>query len=478
MTNKATFNLSSILQISNLAIGLLAILLYVNLGSNEYVDINTIYLTCFFSLQNVLMLAYEKRRPDPFLSILLFFTTFFYLARVLSLLYEPWSVVLLRYSFTSDNLSSALLFILISNIAIFIGLKIAGSKIKYPEIDETKLKPAKLIHVVLIFTASLILNNFLLRGLDSLTWLAGIVGGLLLSIYVILMLTMVYFVVNYRQLSGAKKTIITALLAAFFIVITLIGSRSAILSIFTIGLCSLLAAKGKVTIKLYIIAMGVGLLPVVTASFLVATFLRTLDYDPKTVITYERLELLKEFNLELDEDKIKSTLRPILDRVGYLTYAADIIANGKEYKKIINPEYYIKSIIDNALTPGFNIFDTPRASNALRYIAYGIKDHPTHQDVADLYNSDAFTVYGEYYVLFGEYPALILLAVTAYTFKKVYLKVAARDIFYYYLYRAAILYVFTMWLFSFGLDWMVMDLISLVIPIFIWRKYYKMQRVA
>lgn len=189
-----------------------------------------------------------------------------------------------------------------------------------------------------------------------------------------------------------------------------------------------------------------------------------------------RFEYLKEFELYNLEDDVRIFLRPIFDRAGYLSYSADIISNSKEYDKVINSEYYFMSLIDNVFTPGFNVFGTPKASNALRYIYLDIKPNPTHKDVVANYNSDMFTIYGEYYILFGGYPALIFLFLSSYFFKRLYLAVRTRNVFSYYLYRSLILLVFYRWLLSFGMDWIVVDIISLLIPIFIWRRFYFMRK--
>lgn len=86
------------------------------------------------------------------------------------------------------------------------------------------------------------------------------------------------------------------------------------------------------------------------------------------------------------------------------------------------------------------------------------------------------TLYGEYYVLCHGYPALIIFFIFSYIFKKFYLSVNSKDALLFYLYRAVILYIFNLWLHSFGMDWMVLDLICIFTTICLFRKFYKMRR--
>lgn len=478
MPKRKDIDLSTLLQVGNLCIGLIAILLYYHLGPNEYVDIYTIYLTCIFSLQNIFMLSYEKKHRDPFLLILILVTTLFYMTRVLSLLYDPnipFSSALLRYNLDVKDLNYSFLFILIANISIFMGLITARGKTKFRPLDNTNFKPGNPLTVSLILIFTYFCNYFFIMGIESLGRISSYIGGILLNTGIILLLTITYTLINYKRLSGIYKTILLSLFGIFIIISSLYGSRSSLLALFILMLCAMLSLKGAIRVSKRAIVVTVLLLPVMVFSFFVATYVRTLRYDPKTVINIERVAFLKDFQLGAESDA-KLILSPLFDRAGYLSYAADIIINGIKYQKVINFNYYFESIIDNGLTPGFNVFDKPKAANVLRYIYLGLKSNPTHEDVIAEYSSDMFTIYGEYYVLFGGYPALVFLFLFSHFFKRFYLAVRTKNLFLYYLYRAVILLVFHNWLISFGMDWMMMELISYLIPILIWRKFYMMRK--
>jgi hypothetical protein len=240
--------------------------------------------------------------------------------------------------------------------------------------------------------------------------------------------------------------------------------------------CSLLSFKNEIKISRRMAIIGILSVPILVISFVVATYVRRLQYDTKTVINKERIHFLSKFKLSSVKVNDKGVLSPIFDRMGYLGYAVDMINNGDKYRKVINARYYSESIIDNGITPGFNLFNSPKASHALRYIYSGLKANPTQQDIIANYNSDMFTVYGEYYVLFRGFPALLILFFAAFLFKRLYLSVKTKNPYLFYLYRALILLVFYNWLISYGFDWMIIELISYLIPVFIWWKWFTMRK--
>jgi len=476
MATKKFYDLSTLLQVGNILIGLAAIILYGAFGTSEYVNIYTIYLAGFLSLQNIVMLAYEKHRRDPFIQIMLAVTTLFYTTRILSLLYDPWSLVLMRYPFEASDLNYSIVFIAAANISIFFGLRTAGANTPIKKFTDATSRPGKIGRVVLIFVTTILTNFFFIQSIESLGRLSSFIAGVFLFTYAILLMTMVFLVVNYDALSRINKKAIFTLFIIFIIVVTVFGSRSSFLTVATLAVCSALSVHGQIKISRGSIGVGLLLIPVVILSFLIATFVRELNYDPKTRIDIKRLEFIKNFKLADAELEPKTILRPLFDRIGYLTYAAEIISNGKKYSEVINFGYYAMSVVDNALTPGFNIFNTPKAANALRYIYLDIKPNPTHEDVVDNYNSDIFTVYGEYHVLFGGIAAQVFFFITAYIFKKLYCWIKINEKYLFYLFRSLLLLLFCNWLISFGLDWMIVEVISYLVPILIWSRFFKMRK--
>lgn len=478
ISGKGMYHLSSILQIVSMCIGLLAIVLYFNMGENEYINKYTILLACFLSLQNIGMLSYQKKTNDPFVFILVLIVTLFYLTRVSSLIYVPWSLALSRFPLTADDFNYSFLYICISNISIFAGLISVRGKSFIKKIDTNKVKPAKLLPVLLILIFGLFSQYIYKVDIEVLTRIAGLFFGLFLYHGAILLLTVTYFVSNFENMPRSDKVALSLLFTVLIILLTLIGSRSAIITILTTLLCVLLSFNGVIKLRKHSLLAVPILIPLMTLSFFVATYLRDDGYDPKTTVTLARISTLKDITFigseNISEGEVKLIAAPIFDRAGYLSYAVDVITNHEEYSAVINFEYYLKSIVDNVLTPGFDIFETPRASNAFNRIYTG-RAIPTKKEAAENYNSEMFTTYGEYYILFGGYWALIPLFIISFIFKKAYYSIDTQNIFLYYLYRSLILLVFHNWLISFGFDWMLGEVISFLITIFVLKRFYKMR---
>lgn len=465
-------NLNLILLILNVGYLPLVLFSYLLCGESQYIGWFTVYLSILFALINIVMLSFEEKSRDPFVTILIAFATFFYLFRVVTLIFYPWSLVLSEMNVNSENIDHSLAFIIVSNVAIYAGLKISRAS-KPPLVDALIENKIYKIATLFIFLASLLLNVSA-KEVETYVWFWQTLSAVIFPQYTILLIATVYFICEFDNLRRCQRIYFYIIYALFIISNTIIGSRSAILTLLTILLCAILAIKGRVLIQIKSLLALTALIPLLLFIFIAATHVRELGYNPKSTITEERLYKISDMDNYLNATGDVSFLQPIFDRAGYLTYAASIIESGSTYSQIINVEYYIKSIVDNLLTPGFYIFDAPKAANALRYYAHDIKQFPTIQDVIYTYSSDAMTVYGELYLLFGPIFGLLAMTFISYIFKTVYFSIAPRTLIPLMTYKTAVLYVFTMWLFSFGLDWLLIDIVFLFVPIVLLMKLYRL----
>ncbi len=473
MRTRKGYDLNTLLIITNFSVCAIAIILYYNKGENKYVNLYMVMLLCLFGAQNLLMLLYERKKRDPFIIILITFTSAFYMLRILTLLNDPWSSTLLdMYSFTHDDLNYSLMFIMLSNVSIFLGLSTAGGKTLHSKNAFIDGYPANSLNVILILLFALVISLYIRLASDILGRFAGYITGSFVKLNMIQLLTFVYLAVNFKKLSNKSLRIIVALMVAFVIFVTLAGSRSGILTLAYLILIVFLSVKGRITLNRKSILIGIMLVFCSFYLFISATYIRQLNINE--AVSTKQLTLLKEADFIRSKD-ISLLCRPIFDRIGFLDYATILIRNPERFGISINFIYYFKSIVDNALTPGFNVFDTPRVSHSLSDISRG-ESVPTQKDITAAYQSNMLTVYGEYYVLFHGYPALITLFLFSYIFKKIYLSIRNKDAFLFYLYRALVLFVFYLWLNSFGLDWMLLDLIGIFITVGLFKYFYKMRR--
>ncbi|MFH0898826.1 MAG: hypothetical protein V1855_04560 [bacterium] len=207
--------------------------------------------------------------------------------------------------------------------------------------------------------------------------------------------------------------------------------------------------------------------------FIVATYIRQSGVSRDVVYT-KKLSILKKVDLFGSKD-VRQLCRPIFERTGFLDFATLLISNPERYRKIINFQCYFDSIMDNVLSPGFNIFDTPTVSHSLSYVTRG-EPVPIHEQVLAAYQSDMPTVYGENFVLFFGYPALAVLFIISFVFKRIYLSIRNHDSTLFYLYRSMVLYVFYLWINSFGMDWLLLDLVGIIVTISFFQYFYITRR--
>jgi hypothetical protein len=164
----------------------------------------------------------------------------------------------------------------------------------------------------------------------------------------------------------------------------------------------------------------------------------------------------------------------VLSRAGFFDYAAEVIAHREQYRSAINLSSYAKSIVDNILTPGFDVYDQPKISNALHFI-YGEMGQPSKERSSEDYQSDQLGVYGEFYALFG-FACLPVLVVGAYLLKRSYAKLRSANPFVLMMKRIVVLFVFERMVDSYGVDWTMVETIALVTAIFIYTNLFRVRR--
>ena len=129
--------------------------------------------------------------------------------------------------------------------------------------------------------------------------------------------------------------------------------------------------------------------------------------------------------------------------------------------------------MDNALTPGFDVFNCPRVAHAMFYV-YRHFPIPTQKEISKHYQSDMLTAYGDYYVLFGPLLAIPVFFVIGFVFSRLYDMVGSDARLMSSFYKSILLMFFYSWLSGFGLDWFVIDvtrafpLLLILVPVQKW----------
>lgn len=461
-------SLNKILQLLNWGSIITIWVLFYTLGGNNYINQNTVFLCTILSIQAHLFLIYSAKKSNPLLFILSFQLVIYYILRITTLLFTSYSVVFLRLKIINFSDSNyALIFIIISNVFLFLGIHTARkSKKTNFEItfDPTKTKNNRLI-LIILFTYFLSFSDVL--KIEAITKLAGYIQSVFLNPYTILFMCIVYFVYNYNNFTKKIRISIVILILLFVIIVSLNGSRSGILTITVFFIIANIVIYDKISFR---IAQIIGLavfVPIAFIFFIVSSYVRSasignLSYSAK-------IEFAKSYNIDVIQDN-KTVFAPVFNRIGFFDYATEIIAHKQQYSDIFKPGYYIASIIDNVLTPGFNIFDTPKVSNALIY-KYSNIGQPSLVNVSKYYQSDQLTIYGEYYSLFFGYGSIVIFFFTGFLFQKVYNQkerlVGAGGA----IQKGFVLMVFYTLINSFGLDWLLFDIIGIFVCYIIFKKF-------
>jgi len=469
----AKYDLNLLLGIANVIICGVCIYLYNISDDNNLINIITIILVGIFAVENIGMLAYEKRNRNPFIIILVIVVTVFYMARVATILHIPASASIYESLFIPSvtDFNNTLIFILLANTAMFAGFYFAGKynenrkKITCEEDNFPKIKNAIIIIALVVLVSFFNVHNF-----ESLGRLTGYIQTFL-NRYTLLLFTFTMLAYHYNKISLKTRMLFIAITSLIVILITLSGSRSGVLSVGMVLLMGILAVRQKIIVNKKVVLVGLIIIPISIIFFSTATFKQ--HQGVKDTITIKHLSMVKEsqtfYNL------IEGYLPLIYYRLGFLDFSTELIANREKFSRIINGQYYAESIVDNVLTPGFDIFGTPRASHALSYIRRE-EPVPNIDQIMRAYQSDQMGIYGEYYVFFNGYLALVVFFFSAFLYQVIYDNLQTQNGLLTCIYRAVLLNIFYIWMNSFGMDWFAFDLIVAIITTFIFARYYVSNR--
>jgi hypothetical protein len=476
-----TIDFNDLLKTANLVVAILLVFTFWRMGGNEFIDEESIALAILLCIQTHIALRIERRRRDPFVILLAFDMILFYCFRIVTLTIYPYSLAFGRIQFDSGNSNYALIFIFVANTILYTGLYVAGVG-KSPSIDSNGWRATSPVRVILLMLAAIIFAYFstsywnedtIPRGLSFL--------ALFLAPGITILMSLSYYLLFRKTLSRKFALSIISLIVADAVIHSLLGSRGAIVVIVQNIIVVSLSVMGCITLRRKYVWLGIALMPAAAAllvgTFVISTYIRSANDTGRTLELGRALELAGDPDSALSAGtELELILPPIADRAGYFDYSADIIAHRDEYASVLNLSTYGKSIIDNILTPGWDVYDQPKISNALRFI-YQALGRPSKQWVtADNYQSDQIGIYGEFYGLFA-YACLPLMFVVAFAFKRIYLRLTSWNPFFLAMKRGIVLFAFVWTLDSYGVDWNILQVLPLVVAIFIYGPFFSSERV-
>jgi hypothetical protein len=475
-------DLNSLLQAANLLVA--GLLVYViwrgdSLPPNDYMDSFSVVLGLLLCAQTACALWIERRRRDPFFLLLAAWMILYFQFRVYTLAMLPFSLVFDRFPYAPADSNVALVYILIANLCLYGGfyaVRFRGNL----RMDTRDMRGGAPAGVVLLLLVSILFmySSGTFWTEDNLPRALIFVSTFLGSQMVILM-AMTYLLLFHRSLPRVFVFAIGGLILLEMVAHTLWGSRSAIMGFAQFLLIAALAVLGTLRFARRTVILGILLLPlavvVLVITFTISSYNRIARAGANSLEVGRALAAASESADELgDSPLVDVLLPPIASRAGYFDFAAEIIAHREQYASVVNPAAYGRSIIDNILTPGFDLFDQPKTSNALRFI-YLDSGAPSKTIVQQEYHSDQLDLYGEMFGLFG-YFSLALLPLIAIAFKSFYVKISDPNPFRAGVKRAVVLLCFIHFIDSFGIDWLVAEMIPYVVAIFLFSVLFTVRR--
>jgi hypothetical protein len=306
--------------------------------------------------------------------------------------------------------------------------------------------------------------------------------GVFISPPTILLMALCYFILFRRSLSKRVAIAIAGLILLEITVHTLAGSRSGIVTLIQNVMVALLAIAGCIRLKKGLFFLLCASSPILGAllvgAFAISTYNRAHIYGAgiSSVDVGQTVELAGEASAELSENsELDVVLPPVFDRAGFFDYSAEIIAHSDRYDEAFNLSAYTKSIFDNLLTPGFDVYDQPRISTALQFI-YGDLGKPSKEMLTESYQSDQFGIYGEYYALLN-WASLPLFFLTAALLKLIYVQLRRENPFVLTMMRIVVLSVWIKIIDSYGLDWTIIETVPLITAIYLYTFFFRARRV-
>lgn len=470
-SRRKTIGINGILQFCN---GVVACLIFfgffrAEVAGHPYMDWITLLLGLLLCFQTHIALRLEKRNPDPFVLIMAYLLTFFYALRIFTLLLYPVQDVFERYGYGPSDSNFALLYILITNTFLYAGfyrVKLRGTA----EIETVAYRPITPRIGVALFVASLLFGLFVQKRIpEVIAPLINLIYNNFLTPNTILMVLVAYVVVFRKRLPSIYIKIVLGGAVILLVQQTLSFSRSGLLTFADNLLIVVLALLPTIRLPRRYVLVGFAMMPFLLATaftfYSVSTTTRMVKGEAGGTLA-EKVELIQASREILTDDpRTDFFIGQAFARAGYFDFSAEIIANSDRYAGVFTAGNYFKSIVDNVLSPGFDVFDQPKISNSIKYAMGDLGDFSKSQEIDSTYHTDMFGLYGEMYNLFG-YASLPIIYFIAYLLKYAFRYKGKFNPRIIALNRILVLLVFFQWMNSFGLDWILMNILIAMVSFY------------
>jgi hypothetical protein len=480
MMREQAVDLNDLLTGANLLVAALMVLVFDQTADNPYLDWTTLLLGLLLCAQTQVALWHERRHRDPFVILLASEMIVYYALRLCTITLYPFSFVFDRYAYTPADSNRALVFILIANLWLYAGFYFVKfrSDQAVTSADRKAVSPGRT--VLLLLVAIGVGYSSIHYGVEDAPSSLASLLSLFIEPRTVIMMALAYYLLFRASLGKAFTLTIAALIIVEMALHTLAGSRGALVGFVESCTIVILAIAGCMRFPRKYLVLGVILSPVIVValvgSFAISTFNRA-QREGAPFDVNQALTTATESGMDLDVvPGLDLVLAPLFARVGFFDFSAEIIAHRKEYGSVLNLTAYAKSIVDNVLTPGFDVYDQPRTAHALQFL-YREWGTPSKEAAVEFYQSDQLGIYGELYGLF-EYASLPLFFLIAYLLKRTFVRLKGANPFTFAMKRVIVLFVFVDLLHSYGVDWVMVETVPLVAAILIFGPFFATRPIS
>ena len=237
---KRFVDLNRILQIANIVIWVANLAIYfTEVGSNRFIDGAGVVWVTMIAAQVQLMLAVDRKYPNPLVKVLMISTIFFYLLRVMTLQLMPESglAALVRFEMQdAQNMNDALMMLFLGVWAIYVGVMLPtywkGENAHCDEKPVTNtIRPAS---VIVLFVMVIVVSVYFVLNKDFYSISSG--GDRLMAVInaimdpaVVVIIAASYLITSSSILTPRVKAIMVILFGLFLFARVLQGSRSGML---------------------------------------------------------------------------------------------------------------------------------------------------------------------------------------------------------------------------------------------------------
>lgn len=453
---------------------LLTLLSYPMFQHARYVNGFTFILSLALALQVSWGLSKRKPVADPFVVILLYYVMIYYSLRVVTLAVFDTSDVFRRFPYVPQDTNYALAFVMACNACMLCGFGLMRKSLSLPGYtligwESNAQDFERYLHsLILILFISVI--GYVSGTFD---WLSEQFRALEVLIFFLrptslFILVGAYLAVFYQKVPRRYFIVYFSLCLLSGLVLTIRGSRAQIIYFFEM-FALVLIANELFRIRWKWISRGLMCAPlmlvVLVVTFNFATLQRGGIGKDSGRLEVVMNNLYGAITNGHGVNYFKDNVAHILSRIGYLDMSAEIIAHEPQYRSSFLSSYYAKSLIDNLLTPGFDLYDTPKISYSLIFKHQNLNQgvpSKTYLLENKIYHSDQLGLYGEVYALFGWY-SLPIMILFSYLLKWVYYNLwVSGNRYEEVVKRVVVATLFVSIINSFGFDWIVVQIFPFV----------------